>query len=102
MPDAVSSASVFLAYACDGVALEVPAGFAFGPNTPGGDPVEGEIAVEIGCVDTDCEWYLDVDMPNDPTAAHDLRTSASPAENSGSGNGMWMTSWSGRTWPEED
>jgi|GEM_PF-2190023 len=64
-PDTISSAMVLLAYACDGVDLNVPAGFAFGPNTPGGEPVEGEIAVEIGCIDTECEWYLDVTPPND-------------------------------------
>ena len=67
LPDAVSSAMVLLSYACNGVDLEVPAGFAFGPNTPGGDPVDGEIAVEIGCVDTECEWYLDVEPSNDLT-----------------------------------
>ena len=67
LPDTVGGATVFLSYACDGVEMEVPAGFAFGPNTPGGDPVDGEIAVEIGCVDTECEWYLDVEPSNDPT-----------------------------------
>jgi hypothetical protein len=64
-PDTIGSAMVLLAYACDGVDINVPAGFAFGPNTPGGEPVEGEIAVEIGCIDTECEWYLDVTPPND-------------------------------------
>ena len=67
LPEGVSSAMVLLSYACNGVDLEVPAGFAFGPNTPGGDPVDGEIAVEIGCVDTECEWYLDVEPSNDLT-----------------------------------
>ena len=67
LPDAVNSATVLLSYACNGVDLEVPAGFAFGPNTPGGDPVDGEIAVEIGCADPECEWYLDVEASNDLT-----------------------------------
>lgn len=65
LPDSIGGAEILLSYACDGVGMNVPAGFAFGPNTPGGDPVEAEIAVEIGCVDTECEWYLDVETSND-------------------------------------
>ena len=65
LPDSIGGASVLLSYACDGVDMNVPAGFAFGPNTPGGDPVEAEISVEIGCMDMDCEWYLDVETSNE-------------------------------------
>ena len=65
LPDSIGGAEILLSYACDGVDMNLPAGFAFGPNTPGGDPVEAEIAVEIGCVDTECEWYLDVETSND-------------------------------------
>ena len=65
LPEGVSGAEVFLSYACDGVDMSVPAGFAFGPNTPDGDPVQAEISVQIGCVDTQCEWYLDVEQSND-------------------------------------
>jgi len=64
-PDSIGGASVLLSYACDGIDMNVPAGFAFGPNTPGGDPVDAEISVEIGCMDMDCEWYLDVETSND-------------------------------------
>jgi hypothetical protein len=49
LPDSIGGASVFLSYACDSVPIEVPAGFVFGPNTPGGDPVESEIAGELDC-----------------------------------------------------
>ena len=66
-PDSIGGASVLLSYACDGIDMNVPAGFAFGPNTPGGDPVDAEISVEIGCMDMDCEWYLDVETSNDLT-----------------------------------
>ena len=66
-PDSAAGAMILLSYSCDGVDMNVPVGFAFGSNTPGGEPVEGEIAVEIGCQDMDCEWHLDVDMSNDMT-----------------------------------
>lgn len=39
LPDSIGGALVLLSYACDGVDMEVPAGFAFSPNTPGGDPM---------------------------------------------------------------
>ena len=65
LPEGVSGAEVFLSYACDGVDMSVPAGFAFGGNTQDGDPLQAEISVEIGCVDPQCEWYLDVEQSND-------------------------------------
>jgi len=66
-PDSIGGASVFLSYYCDGAEMSIPGGFAFGPNTPGGDPVDAEVEVEIGCMNMECNWYLDVDMPNDLT-----------------------------------
>ena len=64
-PDSIGGASILLSYFCDGAEMSIPGGFAFGPNTPGGDPVDAEISVEIGCMDMDCEWYLDVEQSND-------------------------------------
>ena len=64
-PDSIGGASIFLSYYCDGAEMSIPGGFAFGPNTPGGDPVDADISIEIGCMDMDCEWYLDVEQSND-------------------------------------
>jgi hypothetical protein len=38
-----------------------------GGNMPG-EPFDAEFAVEIGCQDTECDWYLDVNPPNDLTS----------------------------------
>ena len=64
-PDTTTSLMLSISWLCDGV--QTPAiPFFVGANMPG-EPFNEEIAVEIGCQDTECDWYLDVNPPNDPT-----------------------------------
>ena len=78
-PDTTTSVMLSISWLCDGVqSPEIP--FFVGNNTPG-EPFDSEIIVEIGCQDTECEWYLDVNPPNDlnsPTT-FEVITEGSPA-----------------------
>ena len=62
-PDTTASMTITLSWMCEGV--QVPAiPFFVGNNMPG-EPFDSAIAVEIGCQDSECEWYLNVNPPND-------------------------------------
>lgn len=77
-PDTTTSVMLSISWLCDGVqSPEIP--FFVGNNTPG-EPFDSEIIVEIGCQDTECDWYLDVNTPNDLTSpTFEVITEGSPA-----------------------
>lgn len=78
-PDTVASMIIMLSWMCD--SLQTPTiPFYLGNNIPG-EPFDSEIAVEIGCQNTECAWYLDVNPPNDLTSptTFDIIAEGSPA-----------------------
>lgn len=78
-PDTTTSLTITLSWMCSDV--QVPAiPFFVGNNMPG-EPFDSVIAVEIACQDTDCDWYLNVNPPNDLTSptTFEVISESSPA-----------------------
>ncbi|MDG1381294.1 MAG: PKD domain-containing protein [Flavobacteriales bacterium] len=79
-PDTTTTLMLTISWSCDGVpSAAIP--FFVGDNMPG-EPFDEEIAVEIGCQDTECAWYIDaVDPTNDLTSptTFEVITEGSPA-----------------------
>ena len=78
LPNTGQSLMLTIVWMCDGV--QIPA-IPFSLENMPGETINAEIAVEIGCQDTECEWYLDVNPPNDlnsPTT-FEVVTASSPA-----------------------
>ncbi|MCH1576456.1 MAG: PKD domain-containing protein [Flavobacteriales bacterium] len=77
-PNTAQSLMLTIVWMCDGV--QIPA-IPFSLENMPGETINAEIAVEIGCQDPECDWYLDVNPPNDlnsPTT-FEVVTASSPA-----------------------